>query len=258
MKDSPPSRYVRVRGDEKTLIVRTNPFYPLFFWTEAKKDNTLAGKLRNLISGSGRRIMNKDKTVSCNKVVAADDVPVINVIDDIDLNAKNTILLALVFLATILLGVLAFHYWARALGGSDNPVASFNPVLERRAVYLSVFFVFAASILSALLYELFTLKKTLTDPSESPHSFLFEKRRLVIWAFVLVWFGIVIYTTAVLSRRVEAFREQIVVNVVAGVVLLASQYFYYRANSPSVKTFSLSVSVLVVLMLVSIVYGSEN
>lgn len=251
MKDSPPSKYILLRGEgEDKLIVRTRPFYPMFFWTEPRADNRLTTELRDKLRSSGQRNLSKDKSASCNKVIGG-NVPVVSVIDDIPFGiaSKNTLLLAVVVLAAVMTGVLAFHYWVEVMGGT---AAAFNPVLEKRAVYLSVFFVAAAALLSVVLLELFTLKREFRP--EKPHAFLFGGRRLVIWVFLLVWFGIVIYTTAVLARRPREFREQIVVNLVAGIVLLVSQYFYQQSQSPVIKTFSLSASVLVVGLLVIIVY----
>lgn len=252
MTDSPPSRYILVRGD-KNLVVRTQPFYSVFFQTEPRRDTNLFAQIRQKANRTSSRNKNKSGTRSCVSILRGED-PVVGATDDIPFGVgseaavRNLTLFAAVFIVVVVMGVLAFSYWVRAMGSGD-------PVLRDRSVYLSVFFIAAAGLLSVMSYELFTLKK-IFRPTTGFHSFLLGGRRIVIWVFLLMWLAVVAYTTAILSQRPEAFREQIVVNVVAGVVLLVSQYLYHRASSPAIQTFSLLMSVLVVGFLVVLIYGA--
>lgn len=263
MTDSPPSRHILVRGD-KNIVMRTQPFDPVFYEVEPRTDSSILRKIMKQVANKNQfRNKNKGGTRTCNKVLSGEEKTLTtNVVDDVPFSVgseaatKNLTLFAAVFVAVVVVGAVAFLYWV-------NVMESFDPVLENRAVYVSVFFIAAFALLSVMSYELFTMKmlsrtwflKTQTAQDDDFHFFLMGWRRIFIWSFLLAWIGVVAYTTAVLSRRAEAFREQIVVNVVAGTTLLVSQYIYHRASSPAMKTFSLLMSVFVVGLMVLLIYA---
>ena len=253
MRSSPKSEFIKVPTKLGNIDAATLPFYSIFYDT-TENPYPIGRYVRQKAGEKIRQNKIADNTSSCYSVLRrAGNIPftVIRQLpfgkDTVDAK-KNTLFFMMVFVATIISGVLAFSYWARVLDG--------NNLVEGRAIYLSVLFMATASLLTVISYELIVLRHLSSDwRNLDYYDFIINKRKIVLWMFLIVWLAVVAFTTAVISRRPEAFRTQITYNVVAGLVLLVCQYIYYRSTSKSIKMFSLFVSVFVVSLLVVLLYG---
>lgn len=253
-KKSPHSPFIVVLDsdiDGKNLILKTHPFYSLFFYTDGIDSRDLTNKI-------------KQKSSAFCKSVIGD--PSVRLFKDIPFNMasengkKNVCLLVLVFLTTVILGCLCSSYGSMLVGNEvlDDPSKS---VIGIRFLILSIFFMTSVLFLLFVMYEMFALKylslrwfddyqNEKSDKKDGFYSFLLNRRKIFLWLILIVWVGITIYVTVVISKRPDVFRNQMAINITSIIALFLAQLFYYFADNKAIKTFCLFLSVFIVILVV--------
>lgn len=237
------------------LALKTQPFYSMFYETQRKMLPGMNRQIKSAATKTREKNWTVDKRVSCMRVLDVSPQPDYWLTENIPFTRNNVLFLLVVFMTTVLIGVLTCSYWASLMEEDDN-------VVRTRTLVLSVFFLFMIACLSVVVYEFFTLKLSLmwfrNYVNEEPtpfYKFVLNTRKVFLWVFVVFWLFVVIYTTVVVSKRTEKFKELIVVNVVSCIVLLVSQYVYYKTQSREFKIFSVGVSVGVISLILYLLYG---
>lgn len=250
MKTSPTSPYLYYPNatSDQDMVLRTQPFYSMFYYT-ADPDYTN-------ITLTDSPLNKTPQGANCSEVLRGRTVQrafynklPFSFLFSSGVGAANLYFLLVVLVATIVLGVIAFSYWSYLLD-DDILDDAFRDTVMRRSAYLSVLFVVMTVILSVMLYELITLKLSLrwfqSDQPGPVYGFL-RARKLVLWVILMLGVGLTLFTTAILARRPGQFKEQIVFNTVAIMVLFIAQYLYYQnPTSRIIKTFSLFLSVVII------------
>jgi hypothetical protein len=261
---SPTSPFIFVRNaaQDKDMVLKTQPFYSIFYHTEDVQNTNFPNRVRQKSTdtqnktpdGRSCRAVFSGPTYTNPKYILRKQLPFSLFTDS---GSSNLYFLMVVFLATIVLGTVVFSYWIHLLGNNAMD-EDFRKVIEKRSFYLSIFFVVMVVVLSVMSYEYFTLKFLSlrwfrnyqeNEPSQF-YDFLFNTRKIFLWGFLVLWLAIVLFITITISKRPENFKNQIAVNVVSIMMLLLSQYLYYKTPSRLVKTFCLFINVFVVGLVV--------
>lgn len=256
MKTSPTSPYLFLPNakQDKDLVLKTQPFYSLFYYTADPNTDTWTipslQKYKNnkTLSGANCHDVLRGKTV---QRAVYDKLPFSL---SWGVGAANLYFLMVVLVAVVVLGVIASSYWSYLLG-DDILEDGFRDAMMRRSVCLSVLFVVMTIVLSVMLYEFCALKLSLrwfqdfrANNQPGPvYGFLRNTRKLVIWIFLMLGLVLALFATATLARRPGKFKENIVFNIVAILILFFAQYLYYQnPTSRVIKTFSLFLSVVII------------
>ena len=272
-RDSPSSPFIFVpkAANGKDLVLKTQPFYSMLYYTEPV---TIDG-FRKLVRHGAKENPSHNKTLdsnkTCQRVFTQSPDQTYSVYKRLSfapfstsgIGATNLSFLMVVFVTTILVGTITFSYWTYLLGNNvmdDN----FRQAIQKRSIYLSVFFLVMSIILCVMFYEFFTLKfLSLTwfrgYQSRTPtnfYDFLLNTRKIVLWGFLTVGLALVLFITTTLSKRPEKFKSQIALNVLAISILFCSQYLYYQSQSPSFKTFYLWLCVSIIAWVMYLLYIS--
>lgn len=257
---SPQSPYILFPNEinDKYFALKTQPFYSIFYYTNDMINNT------NIPSQMRQKSRNRER---CNRIVADNNI-IYRITNDIPFNIttvngkKNVFFLLVVFMTTIILGTITFSYWSYLLGDTllDH---DFRITMERRSIYLSVLFFIMTLVLSVLLYEFFTLKQSSLRwlnayQSGNPYnfySFVMNTRKILVWVFMFIWFGIVLFITIVISKRPQQFKNLIAINIISGMMLLSFQYLYYYTSYHMIKTFCIFMSAFIIGLTMFLLYG---
>lgn len=239
------------------LALKTQPFYSLFYETGSNISSKMKEGVKTAATNTREKNRTADKRMSCMRVFDTSRQPDYWLTENIPFTRTNLLFLLVVFMTTVLTGVLTCSYWMALMDSTED-----DNVVKTRTIILSVFFLLMLACLSAVMYEFFTLKLSLmwfrkyVDGEPTPfYKFVLNTRKVFLWAFVVFWLFVVIYTTVVVSKRTEKFKELIVVNVVSCIVLLVAQYAYYKTQYRTLKVFCVGVSVGVITLILYLLYG---
>ena len=239
------------------LALKTQPFYSLFFETGGKTSPEVNRQVKTAAATTREKNRTADNRLSCMRVIDASRQPDYYLTETIPFSRTNLLFLLVVFMTTVVMGVLTCLYWSSLMDSTED-----DNVVKTRTTIVSVFFLLLVACLSAVMYEFFTLKMSLlwfrkyVEDEPTPfYKFVLNTRKIFLWIFVLFWLFVVIYTTVVVSKRTEKFKELIVVNVVSCIVLLIAQYAYYTTQHREWKVFCVGVSVGVISLLLYLLYG---
>lgn len=254
MKTSPASPYLFLpnANQDKDLVLKTYPFYSMFYYTA---DPDIARVDFSSLKTQNNKTQNG---VKCSDVLQGKTFQraLYNKLPfslSLGVGAANLYFLLVVLMATIVLGTIVVSYWSYLLG-NDILEDSFRNTMMKRSVFLSALFVMMTIILSVMLYEFCTLKLSLwwfqdfitTNQPRPVYGFLRNTRKLFIWVFLMLGLVLTLFTTTTLARRARQFKEIIVFNIVAILILFFAQYLYYQnPTSRIIKTFSLFLSVVI-------------
>lgn len=275
--DSPTSPFLFLPNADrdKDLVLKTQPFYSMFYYLDSPETNTTFGqKVRLGAENYPQRNKTADGTRSCRRVFRQqmEQLPEyrlqnklpFSIFSASGIGGVNLCFLMVVFVATIVLGTITFSYWTYLLGNNVLDV-DFRKAIEKRSMYLSVLFVIMSVILSIMFYEFFTLKflslkwfrgYQANEPTNF-YDFLLNTRKIVLWGFLMIGLAMVFFVTSTLTTRPEQFTKQIVFNVIAILILFCAQYLYYQnPSSKYIKTFSLFLSVSVIGFVMFLLYAS--
>lgn len=274
--DSPTSPFLFLPNadPDKDLVLKTQPFYSMFYYLDTPDTNTtFPTKVRLGAENFPQRNKTADGSRSCRRVFRGMEQPPeyhiqnklpFSLISASGMGAVNLYFLMVVFVATLVLGVITFSYWAYLLGNNVMN-EDFRKSIEKRSAYLSVFFVILTVLLSIMFYEFFTLKflslkwfrgYDANQPTNF-YEYLMNSRKLVLWVFLMIGLVMVFFVTTTLTTRPEQFTKQIVMNVIAILILFCAQYLYYQnPSSKYIKTFSLFLSVSIIGFVMFLLYGS--
>lgn len=274
--DSPTSPFLFLPNADrdKDLVLKTQPFYSMFYYLDNPDTNTdFPTKVRLGAQEYPQSNKTADGSRSCRRVFRGMQRPPeyrvqnklpFSLISASGIGAVNLYFLMVVFVATIVVGTITFSYWTYLLGNNvlDD---DFRKSIEKRSTYLSVFFVILSVLLSIIFYEFFTLKYLSlkwfrgyqANQPTNFYEFLLNSRKIVLWVFLMIGLAMVFFVTTVLTTRPEKFTKQIVMNVIAILILFCAQYLYYQnPSSKYIKTFSLFLSVFVIGFVMFLLYGS--
>lgn len=274
--DSPTSPFLFLPNADKNkdLVLKTQPFYSMFYYLDTPETNTeFRQNVRLAASNYPQRNKTADGSRSCHRVFRRMEQPPeyllqnklpFSMFSASGMGLVNLYFLMVVFVATIVLGTITFSYWTYLLG-NDVLNDNFRKAIQKRSMYLSVFFVIMSVVLSIMFYEFFTLKflslkwfrgYEANQPTNF-YEFLFNTRKIVLWVFLMIGLAMVFFVTTTLSIRPEQFTKQIVLNVIAILILFCAQYLYYQnPSSKYIKTFCLFLSVSVIGFVMFLLYGS--
>lgn len=274
--DSPTSPFLFLPNadQDKDLVLKTQPFYSMFYYLDTPETNTdFKQKVRLGAQEYPQRNKTADRSRSCRRVFRGTVQPPqyrvqnklpFSIFSASGIGAANLYFLMVVFIATIVLGTITFSYWTYLLGNNvldDN----FRKTIQKRSLYLSIFFIIMSILLSIMFYEFFTLKFLSlkwfqnydTNQPTNFYDFLLNSRKIVLWVFLMIGLTMVFFVTTTLTTRSEQFTKQIIMNVIAIMVLFCAQYLYYQnPSSKYIKTFSLFLSVSVIGFVMFLLYGS--
>lgn len=260
--NSPTSPFIFVpngTNDNKDILMKTQPFYSVFYHTGDVDGASLNQQLRK---GAATRHNMDTRGRPCYKAFidnntayfARKEIPFSLLTEK---GSSNLYFLMVVFVCAIVIGSITFSYWAFLLG--DTPMRDdTRRTLENRSLFLSVFFVLMVVFLSLMIYEYITLKflslrwfrNYQAGTPTRFYDFLLNTRKIFLWGFLAIWLAFVLFITITISKRPEVFKNQIAVNVVSIVILFISQYIYYKSPSRMVRTFCLFLNVFIVGLVV--------
>lgn len=265
ISNSPTTPFILVPDatQDRDLVLKTQPFYSMFFHTETQTNTSYPNRVRQKMKIPENKTPDGN---SCRRAWVSGDpryliykrIP----FTSLGIGRMNLYFLMIVFIATIILGAVAFSYWVYLLG--DNVLDDhFKKVVRKRSVYLSVFFIVSFIFLSLILYEYFTLKfislpwftkYQQTDEPSNFYDFLLNTRKIVLWVFLLILLTFVLFITIAISKRPNKFKNQIAINISIIVLLFCAQYFYSKADRPLMKSFCLALNVFCIGLIAYLLY----
>lgn len=254
---SPPSPYIFNQLEDKGFVLRTHPFYSIFYHTNPRTytDTGIRKQLSPLTNNSKcKGIINNSQYDIINTIP-------FNLVDTTDLanhGKKNVYFFSVVMLTTIVVGIVAFSYWPYVLENISDE--DFKKTMERRSLYMTILFIILSIILSVMCYELFTLRSSLKwfqnyKDNQNIGFYNFTMRKLSLWVFMILWLVIVMTSTTILSKRSRRFKETIALNIISGMTLFIAQYLYYQSTSQFVKNFGIFLSVFTIGLMLFLFYG---
>lgn len=250
---SPPYSDILVRDniENKVYVVKTQPFFSLFYHINGQ-------------SVPCRKHFFKSRKRDCVNILrrSTSDLPC-QALNNIPLNInnefgkKNLLFVLGMLVSTIVVGTITFSYWSLLLRENSDP--EYKSVIEKRSLFLSVLFIVMTMILSVMIYELFTLKQSslrwFYHRQNVPFYKFLNTRKIWLWVFLFLWLFVVVFTTAVVSKRSDKFKKTIAINILSGMTLLLAQYLYYQTMDSRKKLFFLFVSVFIIGLVVYLLYG---
>lgn len=256
MANSPPSPYILNQLEDKAFVLRTHPFYSMFYHTNPQTNETIKREMTGLTTRNRchTTILNHNRN---NQYEVFNTIPFNLYTTDTNHGKKNIYFFSVVMLTTIVVGIVAFSYWPYVLENTSDP--DFKNTMERRSLCMTILFIILCVILSVMCYELFTLRASLAwsrDYQYEQTSFYnLTMRKLSLWALMILWLVIVMTTTTILSKRSGRFKENIALNIISGMTLLLAQYLYHQSTSQFIKNLGLFLSVFTIGLILFLFYG---
>lgn len=240
---------------DREIALKTQPFFSLFYETAEEMDPNIKVQVKRNAAMTREKNRTIDNRSSCNTVFEKTLPQNFWLTENIPFTQNNILFLLVVFLTTVVMGVLTCLYYMSIMEEDAT-------VLRTKTTIMSIFFLLMVACLSMAMYEFFTLKLSLIwfenyrNGEPTPfYKLVLNTRKIFLWIFVLLWMVAVIYATIIVSKRTQKFKELVVVNVVSCIVLLVAQYIYYKTAYRELKVFCVGVSVGVISLILYLLYG---